>query len=162
MCPKFLADGMLGKIAKKLRIIGFDTEYLANTDDNMIIKMCFDKRRTILTKDRQLYARSLKLNIPCILITLENELESLITIMKEYDIHYIFPVTNKFTRCTLCNGTLDTVLESLLMLDDVPKKVLKSTDVFFKCSNCQKIYWNGTHIKEINHLIDEINKEIKE
>ncbi len=162
MYPKFLADGMLGKIAKKLRIFGFDTEYLANTDDNTIIKMCHDKRRTILTKDRQLYARSLKLNIPCILITLENELESLITIMKEYHVNYIFPVTNKFTRCTLCNGTLDTVLESLLMLNDVPKKVLDSTDVFYKCSNCQKIYWNGTHIKEINHLIDEINKEIKE
>ena len=52
---------MLGKIAKKLRIFGFDTEYLANTDDNTIIKMNFDKKRIILTKDRQLYTRISKI-----------------------------------------------------------------------------------------------------
>lgn len=152
---------MLGKIAKKLRIFGFDTKFLANTDDNIIIKMCLDKREALLTKDKQLYARSLKLNIPCFLIIFENELDNLINIMNEFNISYIFLIPNKYTRCTLCNGALETVMKSLLKEDAVPKKVFESIDAFFKCSYCQKIYWNGAHIKEINHLIDKINKKIR-
>ncbi len=154
---------MLGKIAKKLRIFGFDTEYLANIDDDIIIKRSIDNNRIILTKDKQLYIRSIKLNISCLLITLENELENLIIIMKEFDINYIFPVTNTYTRCTLCNGTLKAVIKSTLsswINNNVPKIVFDNTETFFKCSVCQKIYWNGTHIQEINHLIDDINKKI--
>ena len=154
---------MLGKIAKKLRIFGLDTEYLVNTDDNTIIKINFDKKRIILTKDRQLYDRSIRLNIPCFLITLENESENLIAIMKEYDIDYIFPITNKHTRCTLCNGVLETVTKSSSsVLYNVPKKVLENVNSFYKCVSCQRIYWNGTHIKEINKLVDKINKNISE
>jgi uncharacterized protein len=158
--PKFIADGMLGKIAKKLRIFGIDTEYLANTEDNTLIKMSINYKRTILTKDRQLYSRSLKQNFPCFLITLENEMENLVSIMREFNINYIFPVTNKYTRCTLCNGTLEEVIKSSLIENTVPKKVFDNTEIFFKCLICKKIYWNGTHIQEINQLIDNINKKI--
>jgi uncharacterized protein len=158
--PKFIADGMLGKIAKKLRIFGFDTEYLANTDDNTLIKMSIINNRTILTKDRQLYARSLKLNVPCFLIFLENEFENLVMIMREFNINYIFSVTNKYTRCTLCNGTLEKVVKSSLIEYSVPKKVFGNTEKFFNCSTCKKIYWNGSHIQEINQLIDSINKKM--
>jgi uncharacterized protein len=159
--PKFIADGMLGKISKKLRIFGFDTEYLANTNDNAIIKINFDKKRIILTKDKQLYTRAIRLNIPCFLITIENELANLVAIMKESDVNYISPITNKHTRCTLCNGVLETVTKSSpSVLDNVPKKVLENIDTFYKCTSCQNIYWNGTHIKEINKLVDEINKNI--
>ena len=115
---------MLGKIAKKLRIFGFDTEYLANTDDNTLIKMSINNNRTILTKDRDLYARSLKLNVPCFLITLENEFENLVIIMREFNINYIFSVTNKYTRCTLCNGSLKEVIKSSLIKPPFPKRYL--------------------------------------
>ena len=102
--PKFAVDGMLGKIAKKLRVFGFDTLYFADTDDNAIIDICLDEKRVFLTKDRELYKRSLKANIPCFLVDLENELESLVAVMKGCDIGCVFHVPNKNTRCTLCNG----------------------------------------------------------
>jgi uncharacterized protein with PIN domain len=158
--PKFAVDGMLGKIAKKLRIFGFDTLYLADTDDDAIIKICSNGKRVFLTKDRELYRRSRKANIPCFLIHLENELESLIAIMKEYDIGYILHVPNENTRCTMCNGDLETVTNSSPLADAVPKKVFESITIFFKCIDCQKIYWSGKHVKEINRLVDEINKKI--
>ncbi len=114
---------MLGKIAKKLRFLGFDALYFANTDDTKILEMNFDKQRIILTSDRQLYARSLKLNIPCLLIILENELENLIIIMKEYDISYLFLVPNEYTRCTICNGLLETITKSSSSkICNLPKK----------------------------------------
>src|SRR5919112_1599900 len=148
---------MLGKIAKKLRIFGFDTEYLDDIDDNEIINRYIDGKRIILTKDRRLYNRAIKLNVPCFSISGENELENLITIMKGSDINYVFPVPNESTRCSLCNRTLDKIQKASVE-DIVPKKVFESTRLFFKCSNCQKIFWDGKHIKEINHLIHEINK----
>ncbi len=151
---------MLGKIAKKLRIFGFDTKYLVNVDDNEIVNMCLDTKRIILTKDRQLYTRSIKLNLPCFLIISENELETLSIIMKKSNINYIFPVPCEDTRCSLCNGVLAKIQKSTVV-DIVPKKVIENISIFFRCSNCQKIYWNGKHIKEINHLIDKINKEIR-
>jgi uncharacterized protein with PIN domain len=158
--PIFAVDGMLGKIAKKLRIFGFDTLYLADTDDDTIIEICLHENRVFLTKDRELYKRSRKANIPSFLIDSENELESLIAIMKECNISYVLRVPNENTRCTLCNGALETVTYSLPLADIVPKKVFESINIFFKCTNCQKIYWSGKHVKEINYLVDKINKKI--
>ncbi len=154
---------MLGKVAKKLRFLGFDTLYFANMDDNKILEMNFDKQRIILTSDRQLYTRSLKLYIPCLLINRENDLENLIIIMKESDIRHIFLVPNEYTRCTICNGLLDIITKSSSMkIYALPKNVLESNETFFNCVNCKKLYWNGTHVKEINKLIHEINKKIKD
>ena len=158
--PIVAVDGMLGKIAKKLRIFGFDVIYLANTDDNAIIKTCLDEKRVFLTKDRELYKRFRKANITCLLINSENELESLVAIMKEYNVGYVLHVPNEHTRCTLCNGALETVSNILPLADVVPKKVFGSIDMFAKCLKCQKIYWSGKHTKEINCLVDEINKKL--
>jgi uncharacterized protein with PIN domain len=80
--------------------------------------------------------------------------------MKECNISYVLRVPNENTRCTLCNGALETVTHSLPLADIVPKKVFESINIFFKCTNCQKIYWSGKHVKEINYLVDEINKKI--
>jgi uncharacterized protein len=158
--PIFAVDGMLGKIAKKLRIFGFDALYLADTDDDAIIKICLNGKRVFLTKDRELYKRSRKANIPSFLIDMENELESLIAIMKGCNISHVFHVPNENTRCTLCNGVLETVSDPSPLVDVVPKKVFEIIDIFFKCLDCQKIYWSGKHVKEINCLVDEINKKL--
>ncbi len=156
-----MADAMLGKVAKKLRIFGFDTEYLANTDDNEIINRCSDRKRIILTRDKQLYKRLTKLNIPSFPIISDNELETLIIIMKESNINYVLSVPNDNTRCSLCNATLDKAQKSSLG-DIVPKKVFENANVLFKCSICKKVYWDGKHTKELNQIIDKINKEIKQ
>jgi uncharacterized protein with PIN domain len=154
---------MLGKIAKKLRIFGFDTEYYSNIDDNVILKKSIKENRKVLTKDKVLYKRCIKLNIPCMLVESENELENLIFIVKEMDVKNICTVSNDFTRCTICNGRLSKTDRSQISLrtKEIPKRVLEKNELFFYCSNCQKPYWNGTHIQEINKLILEINKEIK-
>ena len=151
---------MLGKVAKKLRIFGFDTEYLANTDDNEIINRFSDRKRIILTRDKQLYKRLTKLNIPSFPIISDNELETLIIIMRESNIKYVLSVPNENTRCSLCNGTLDKAQKSSLAADIVPKKVFENANIFFKCSNCKKVYWDGKHTKELNQIIDKINKEL--
>jgi uncharacterized protein with PIN domain len=158
--PIFALDGMLGKMAKKLRFLGFDALYLANTGDDAILEICLGEKRVFLTKDRELYKRARKANIPCFLIKSENELDNLVAIMRECNISYISHAPNENTRCTLCNGALEAVSDSSPLAGAVPKKVFGSVDRFFRCINCQKIYWSGKHVKEINCLVDEINKKL--
>jgi uncharacterized protein with PIN domain len=161
--PKFLVDGMLGKLARKLRIFGFDTVYLSDIDDENIIKLAIHTKRNLLTKDKQLYKRSLKLYIPCLLITFENESDNLISILKRYGIKFVYSVTNDFTRCTMCNGEIKSIKRDILpstLKENIPKKVIENNSIFYKCTKCEKIYWNGTHIQELNILIDKINSKL--
>jgi uncharacterized protein with PIN domain len=158
--PKFLVDSMLGKLARKLRIFGFDTVYLSNIDDNHLIKLAINTKRNMLTKDKELFVRSLRLDIPCYLLISENELDNFISIFKKYKIKFICPITNDFTRCTICNSKIQSIKKdelSLTLKEYIPKKVFDNNNKFYFCKRCSKIYWNGTHIQELNKLIDIIN-----
>ncbi|MGN6623485.1 MAG: Mut7-C RNAse domain-containing protein [Candidatus Nitrosocosmicus sp.] len=161
-CPKFLVDSMLGKIAKKLRIFGFDTEYYPSIDDNTIIKKSHDENKIVLTMDKMLYKRCIKHKVPCKLLSSNNEFDNLICIMKENNIDNIFYATNNFTRCTVCNGKLLKTSKSKIIsiTNTIPQKIVETIDTFYCCSDCKKVYWNGTHIQEINKLIMEINKKL--
>ncbi len=157
--PKFIVDSMLGNIARKLRIIGFDTEFLLHIKDEFLIKKSIDENKLLVTKDKQLYNRSSRCGIPSLLLPSNNELENLVFIFRKCGIHHINLVPNTNTRCTMCNGTLLLVDKSSLF-NFIPEKVYNTATIFYKCSNCLKIYWNGTHIKNINTLIDNINKSL--
>ena len=128
---------MLGKVAKKLRIFGFDTVYLANTDDNEIISRCSDRERIVLTRDKQLYKRLTKLNIPSFPIISDNELETLIIIMRESNVNRVTSVPNENTRCSLCNKTLDKAQKASLA-DIVPKKVFENANIFLNVQTVTK------------------------
>ncbi len=144
-------------MAKKLRFFGFDTLYIPHTDDNLILKINANKERIILTNDKLLYSRSSKLEIPCLLINLDTEIDNIIFIMKKCNINKIYLAINDLTRCTICNGSLNTNLKNTELFN-IPKKVLENNPTFFRCTSCKKIYWNGTHVKEINFYIEKINK----
>ena len=153
---------MLGKIAKKLRIFGFDTEYYPSIDDNTIIKKSHDENKIVLTMDKMLYKRCIKHKVICILLSSNNELDNLICIMKENNISNIFYATNNFTRCAVCNGKLLRTNKSKIIsiTNTIPEKIIETIEIFYCCSDCQKAYWDGTHIREINKLIFEINNNL--
>lgn len=154
--PQFIADSMLGNIARKLRIFGFDAEFLLDVDDNYFIDSRSQEGRIILTRDKQLYFKLAKKKAPSILLLSYCELDNLVLILKECGISKLEMVPNRYTRCTKCNGELFTRDKSL-ELAAIPKKVYEGITLISKCSNCSKIYWNGTHVKEINLLVDNIN-----
>ncbi len=157
--PVLLADSMLGKIAKKLRIFGFDTLYPKDADDKTILTMASSSKRIVLTKDKQLYNNSIKKNLSCILLHSESEVDNFITIMNYLNIKSINPIPNENTRCTLCNETLNPIPKESVT-NKVPEKVFVNIDLFFECNNCSKVYWAGNHIKDTNHLIEQINNAL--
>jgi len=155
----FVADAMLGKIARKLRIFGFDTVYDPNVDDMDILNSSKYYGRIVLTNDRALVRRCKKKGIDTILLNNVTELENLVTIFESLDIEYVSS-QNLPHLCTRCNGVLDTIIDKNSIKNQIPDRLLHSKNIFFKCSKCNKVYWIGSHIERISCLIKEINTKL--
>lgn len=156
----FMADAMLGKIARKLRMFGFDTIYDPNIDDIDILASAKCKGRIVLTSDRLLFNKCKKNGVDTILIAKETEIENLVTIFSSLNIKSVNSQNVPYL-CTCCNGLLDTIKDKNSIKDHIPARLLQSGKIFYMCTNCKKIYWRGTHMENISCLIKEINIKLK-
>jgi uncharacterized protein with PIN domain len=154
-----MADAMLGKIARKLRMFGFDTIYDPNIDDMDILDSSKNKGRIVLTSDRMLFKRCKKRGINTILTYKETEIENLVTIFSSLNINSINSQKVPYL-CTSCNGVLNTIIDKNSIKYDIPVRLLHSNKLFYKCTNCRKIYWRGSHMEQISNLINEINMKL--
>jgi len=154
-----MADAMLGKIARKLRMFGFDTIYDPNIDDMDILDSSKNKGRIVLTSDRMLFKRCKRRGINTILTYKETEIENLVTIFSSLNIKSINSQKVPYL-CTICNGLLNTIIDKNSIKYDIPVRLLHSNKLFYKCTNCRKIYWRGSHMEQISYLINEINMKL--
>ncbi len=154
----FIADAMLGKLARKLRILGFDTLYLKDIKDDEILNIGIKEKRIILTSDKQLYQRISTSRCNGILVNYQTEMDNLAKIFFYCKIANLKYVPNVYSRCALCNGQILPIKKELIDLSSVPLKVLQNNKTFFVCSFCDKVYWDGIHVKKINDMIIKLNK----
>ena len=145
---------MLGSIARKLRIFGFDTLYVANVEDGEILKLGIDQERTILTADKEFFKRIVKARASGVLVGGSNELEDIVHILERAGVRIVDP-GEIGTRCSICNGTLE--LADASDISTLPERVTSGYTNFFKCISCGKLYWEGTHLKRIRVFIQRIN-----
>jgi uncharacterized protein with PIN domain len=134
---KFIVDGMLGRLAKWLRILGYDTAFSPNLDDNQLVRLARAEGRLLLTRDRGLARRR---GVQCLLIESHHLEEQLDQILAE------LPLTGEhpFSRCPVCNTPLQKV-EKPELEGRVPPHIFRTHNDFSLCPNCDKIYWPGTH-----------------
>lgn len=149
---KFIADAMLGKLARWLRIIGYDVVYESSISDDDLIAMAIHEHRVILTMDRKLTERESAKN--SLLIKSPYYKEQLRQVIGHYSIDYKSGI---FTRCLLCNRLLDSV-EKEKIRDRVPPYVYSTQDEFDVCRQCSRVYWSGTHRVKMLEMLDEILK----
>ena len=159
--PRFIVDCMLGNIAKKLRIMGFDTEFWLDANDDFLINKCMNEQKLLVTRDMGLYLKISKMGKKCLLLHDNDEVKDLVFILENCGIKYVEPVPNVNTRCTICNGIL-IKLNKTLASNPIPEKVYKSILTIYKCSKCSKIYWDGTHVQNINLFIGNINNLLRQ
>jgi uncharacterized protein len=154
----FIADAMLGKIAKKLRILGFDTIYISsNTNDREILDLLMKTKRILLTSDKELFYRSKHYHCNSIIINKNTEIENLVTIFRNLEIKVIDTLLS-YNRCSICNNKLENIEDMNLIKNEIYQTVIKNNNEFYKCKRCNKLYWHGSHIKNIILLIEKINK----
>ncbi len=155
--PKFIVDCMGGNIAKKLRIMGFDSEFWLDASDDFLINKSNHEHTLLVTRDRGLYLKISKSSKNGLLLPDDDEVKNLVLILERCNIKHINPVPNVNTRCTICNGTLKK-LDKTMTSYPIPEKVYESISTIYKCSKCSKVYWEGIHVENINKFIDKINK----
>ncbi len=148
--PKFIADVHLGKLARYLRMMGFDVLYENNFEDDEIVKISLEEKRAILTKDRGIlkrndvthgyWVRSSKVK------------EQVVEIIKRFDLKKLI---KEFTRCIECNSVLESISKKEI-LNELPPKVSESQKSFSVCPSCKKLYWKGTHHQQMLSFIKTI------
>ena len=148
---KFICDSMLGKLAKKLRMLGFDTAYHHNSAETAITEPALLGNRIILTRktnfpvtDKNIYS----------LFILDNDPnEQLRQVLSHYKINK--EQLNPFSRCICCNTILKP-LKKKLAEGRVADYVFNTSEHFAECNKCKKIFWNGTHYEKMSKWIDDI------
>lgn len=146
---KFIADCHLGKIAKYLRLFGFDTLYYNHIADSEIIKIAIAENRIVLTKDRELY--EILTSKRAYYVKHKKFDSQLIEIFKHL---YLKPLINPMQRCLICNELLIlTPKDELKNL--IKDKIFKRYAEFKLCPKCNKIYWEGDHYKRMVKFVDK-------
>ncbi len=148
----FIADCMLGRLSRWLRICGFDTVYYRKIDDSDLLKKAGHEGRIILTRDKALFRECQKEGLQAVFILDNHFEEQLKQIFKQLHISSFDAFTQ---RCLDCNTLLQRVKKSEI-IDKVPRYVFTYQEQFFICPRCKKIFWAGTHLKHMKKKLDTI------
>lgn len=156
MKPRFILDSMLGKLARWLRILGYDAEYHRDFDDDQLLKVAETENRILLTRDRALHRRAIMNDLRSHFLT-DVKLSSWLTSLKRsYGIR--LELDTHTPRCSLCNQLL-SLLKSPSKLDSLPYKIRKSYTEFWSCPECSKIYWQGSHWKNMIEFAETVSRD---
>lgn len=144
----FVVDVNLGKLARRLRILGFDVLYDSRYRDGEIAAISAEQRRIVLTRDRRLlFLKRITHGYWVRSVVPEEQVQE---VLRRFD---LFRRLNPFQRCINCNGTLQPVAKEDI-LDLLEPKTRRYYEVFCRCRDCGKIYWEGSHVENMrrHHL----------
>jgi len=153
---KFLVDCMLGKLAKKLRMLGYDAIYCRGEDAQQLIQLARQEGRVILTRNTQLIPKRPE--------------DRILRIMEDKPHHQLKELIqkglisldqeNSFLRCLLCNAPLNGILREEAE-GKIPDFIYYQKKEFFRCPQCQRIYWQGSHLKNMQKKVEALKISIK-
>jgi uncharacterized protein with PIN domain len=147
--PKFILDVHLGKLARYLRLLGFDTLYRNDLQDAEIVRLAKQQHRIILTRDIGLLKNKS--------ITRGYWLRATQPKQQIKEILLRFDLSKKakpFSRCLECNGKIKLISKQLAE-KILPMKTHKYYKKFYRCNTCKRIYWEGSHYKKLQILVIE-------
>ncbi len=140
---KFIVDQNVGKLARWLRIMGYDTSFFDGGDDSYLIRQALHEDRIILTRDSGIVKRRVVTigKIRAILIASSNPEQQMLQVMRTLNLDCCF---KPFSLCLECNQPLVGRTKQEVK-DHVPPYVLKTQEQYMECPSCHRIYWRGTH-----------------
>ncbi|WP_245823859.1 Mut7-C ubiquitin/RNAse domain-containing protein [Photobacterium proteolyticum] len=147
---KFVVDVNLGKLALKLRLLGFDTLYNNKFEDSEIVDISLHEKRIILTRDKGIFKYSAVTH--GYWVRSDNVDRQVREVLQRLQLENSL---KPFTRCSYCNGEFECIDKNQLN-GRVPENALELFAEFFECQGCKKIYWKGTHYKRIVSWLNEL------
>jgi len=148
----FVADVHLRRLARYLRLLGFDTLHSNAYSDVAIVAIAETEKRIILTRDRALLKRGAVTHGYWVRST--DPITQAREVLGRFDLR---GQVNAFARCPACNGAIVPVPKDDV-LDRIPPKTALWQEDYFLCKECGKLYWRGTHFPRLKAIIDRIIK----
>ncbi len=152
---KFVLDCHLGKLARYLRMLSFDTLYKNNYTDREVIKTSRTGSRTILTRDIGIL-KNKRVTHGYWIRSLDPK-DQLMEVMDHFD---LYSSIKPFHRCMECNGLIKKVRKEDI-LEQLPDRTKKYFNEIYQCTYCRQIYWKGSHYEKMNSLIEELRETNK-
>lgn len=148
---KFLVDRMLGKLAKELRMLGYDTIYYRGEDPHQLLQLARQEGRVILTRNTKLIPKRLGDRI--LRVTEDKPSLQLKELIQKG--HISLDGESLFSRCLLCNVLLKEIPRGEAE-GKVPDFIFYQQKEFFQCPHCRKIYWQGSHQENMQKRVEEL------
>ena len=148
---KFIADRTLGKLAKQLRMLGYDTIYFRGDDTHQLFHLAREEGRTLLTRNTKLFPKRPEDRV----ITITEDKPSLQIKELIQKGHISVENDNLFSRCLLCNMILDDITRGEAE-GKVPDFIFHQQKEFYRCPRCGRIYWPGTHHRNMKNKLKEL------
>ena len=145
----FIVDVNLGKLARRLRMLGFDTAYSNRLGDREIADIAIREKRIVLTRDRRLLFRKVITHGFWIrAVDVDTQLREVLKRLDLYD------QVRPLQRCIDCNGSLESVDRERVWsrLEPLTRRYY---DEFYRCTHCDKIYWQGSHVAHMTCIISQ-------
>jgi len=149
----FVVDCMLGKLAKWLKILGFDVLFFPKAEDDDLLSIARREERTLLSRDRALLARAKGLTK--LLIESEVWEDQLRQVLDRFKLR---DLARPYSRCVECNAALKPLTKSQAAPLVTPF-VLEHAESFAVCPACGRVYWPGTHFNDMEAKLAEILKK---
>ena len=155
---KFVADSMLGKLCRWLRMIGQDVKYSTQFTDSELLMLAKVEARVLLTRDFELYKRAITRSLASFYLEGKTESEQLAQLGGRYNL--ALEVDMDKSHCPICNTKLvATPKEQLFSM--IEKNTYTYYENFWRCSNCGQIYWQGAHWKQINNTLNQVQLKLE-
>jgi uncharacterized protein len=152
---EFVADGHLGRLARDLRLLGFDVAYDRDADDRQLLAIMRESSRALLTRDRRLLMHAIVQH--GYYLRSQNPINQTIEVLRRFD---LFSAIAPFTRCLRCNAPLQKVEKA-----DVIQKLEPLTKIYYeefrRCTGCGQIYWAGSHFSKLQKRLEEIRAQFR-
>lgn len=157
---RFLADAMLGRTARWLRILGYDTVYTDKLTDDELISTCLSESRILLTSDEQLYYRATRSGVETILVRGRSEAEKIAWIA--FNLGFKLQINPDLSLCPVCNSRVRKIGVEEARIRGVPRKVLEWNKDYWVCQGCGKIYWIGSHYRRMKLFLERVSSIVKD
>ncbi|MCE4613222.1 MAG: Mut7-C RNAse domain-containing protein [Desulfurococcales archaeon] len=150
---RFVADTMMGEVARWLRLLGYDVVYSRHFTDDEILRLASSTGRIIITRDKRLHRKAVKMGLRSVYVeAVESAAHRLAEISVKSGIEIAADPSK--SRCPECNGELFKS-DKERVLNKIPPGARNAYDTFYVCSRCGKVYWEGSHWKNIRRIVRE-------
>ena len=151
----FYIDAMLGKLARFLRLLGYDALYRTDEPVMKMLIIAAEENRIVISRSKNVTTLAKTVGVPYVLIKNTDVVKQLLQIKTELKLKYsCFPLN---ARCSLCNSLLEKKSKNEI-IHLIPEGTAKYYTDFWLCPRCQQVYWFGSHWNDICKKIEKVNK----